>query len=129
MKKDKNKRNNIYNPISKLIKRRCSMSDINRNNVMSGIEININPRLKTNEVYYQKMTGTNGAIGEGNYQIVDSKLVTNRSLGGSVSVKQMKVLSSSTNNRAEADLGNSTQKIIIGSTNENINRFRFIKYK
>ena len=94
------------------------ISDINRNNVMSGIEININPRLKTNEVYYQKMTGTNGAIGEGNYQIVDSKLVTNRSLGGSVSVKQMKVLSSSTNNRAEADLGNNSQKIIISSTNE-----------
>ena len=94
------------------------ISDINSNNVMSGIEINVNPRLKKNEVYYQKMTGTNGAIGEGNYQIVDNKIVTNRSLGGSVSLKQMKVLSSSTNNRAEADLGNSSQKIIISSTNE-----------
>ena len=30
----------------------------------------------------------------------------------------MKVLSSSTNNRAEADLGNNSQKIIISSTNE-----------
>ena len=66
------------------------------------------------------MTGTNEAIGEGKYQIVDSKLVTNRNLGGSVSVKQMKILSSNTNNKAEADLGNSSQKIIISSTNEKV---------
>ena len=62
---------------------------------MSGIEI-INPNEKT-EIYYQKMTGASGAIADGNYRIIDSKLINDKNLSGSISCKQMKIITNSKN--------------------------------
>ena len=71
------------------------ISSTSSSNKMSGIEI-INPNEKT-EMYYQKMTGASGAIGEGNYRIIDSKLVNDKNLSGSISCRQMKIITNNKN--------------------------------
>ena len=45
------------------------------NSKISGIEI-INPNAK-NEILYQQMTGTSGAIADGNYRIIGSSQIIN----------------------------------------------------
>jgi hypothetical protein len=97
------------------------ISETNGN--ISGIEINVNPMTTNKEVYYQKMAGISGAIGEGNYQIINSKQVINeQNLGGNVTVKKMKVVSRTTNaNEPENNGQNQSyrKQIIITSKNEN----------
>ena len=75
------------------------------------------------EVYYQKMAGISGAIGEGHYQIINSKQVINeQNKGGNVTVKKMKVVTR-TNNANEPENNGQNQsyrkQIIITSQNEN----------
>ncbi len=91
-------------------------------NKMSGIEI-INPKYR-NEVFYQKLVGSKGAIEDGNYKIIDAS----KSLSGSVSCRQMRVLNNSNlnNSNNDADIGSNGQEqsyrkqIIISSRSENI---------
>ena len=73
-------------------------------NKMSGIEI-INPKIK-NEMYFQKLTGSRGAIADGNYKIIGTDLM-NKGLSGSISCRQMKIVKKeiNENNIPEADLG------------------------
>ena len=105
-------------------------SNVSSHNKMSGIDI-INPKVK-NEVFYQKMMGTSGAIADGNYKIVGSKEINEKGLSGSISYKQMKVISNinntnntNINNSSQADLGSNGQvqsyrkQIIITSNTEN----------
>ena len=102
-------------------------SSINGNK-MSGIEI-VNPNVKT-EIYYQKMTGASGAIGEGNYKIIDSRIINDKGLTGSISCKQMKVVTNSKNininNIPQIGLENNGQnqsyrkQVIITSKTENV---------
>ena len=99
------------------------------NNQMSGIEI-VNPKVK-NEIFYQKLTGASGAIADGNYRIVGSKILNEKGLSGSVSYKQMRVFGNNNNsnsniiNNSQADLGSNGQvqtyrkQIIISSNTEN----------
>jgi hypothetical protein len=93
-------------------------------NKMSGIEINLNPRVKS-EVYYQKLTGASGAIADGNYKLIGTKSIINdKGLSGSISCKQMKIITNNiTGNNPESDLGNNGQQtykkqIIITSKTE-----------
>ena len=58
-------------------------------NKMSGIEI-INPKVKS-EIYFQKLTGSKGAIEDGNYQIIGTEFM-NKGLSGSISCRQMQIL-------------------------------------
>ena len=95
---------------------------------MSGIEI-INPKGKK-EIYYQKLTGSRGAIEDGNYTVICTNLENFKGLSGSFSCRQMKVLNPGTNNldnnNHEADLGTNGQQksfrkqIIITSKTENV---------
>ena len=93
-------------------------------NKMSGIEI-INPKVKS-EIYFQKLTGTKGAIADGNYQIIGTDLM-NKGLSGSISCRQMKILKKNDGDEdiPEADIGiNGSQQsyrkqIIISSKMEN----------
>jgi hypothetical protein len=94
-------------------------------NQMSGIEI-INPKGKK-EIYYQKLTGSRGAIEDGNYTVISTNLENFKGLSGSISCRQMKVLNSNIdNNNPEADLGNNGQQksfrkqIIISSKTQNV---------
>ena len=71
------------------------------------------------------MSEASGAIGEGHYQIVDTRdIINDKGLSENVNYKQMKVISSR-NNNAEADLENNGQhqsyrkQIIINSQTEN----------
>ena len=97
------------------------ISETNGN--ISGIEINVNPMTSKKEVYYQKMPGISGAIGEGHYQIINSKQVINeQNLGGNVNVKKMKVVSRTTNVNEPENIGHNQsyrKQIIITSKNEN----------
>ena len=104
-------------------------SNVSSHHKMSGINI-INPKVKS-EVLYQKMMGTSGAIADGNYKIVSTKEINEKGLSGSVSYKQMKVISSRNNNNinniSQADLGSNGQaqsyrkQIIISQSTENNN--------
>ena len=97
---------------------------------MSGIEI-INPKGKK-EIYYQKLTGSRGAIEDGNYTVISTNLENFKGLSGSFSCRQMKVLKPSTgnidNNNPEPHLGTNGQQksfkkqIIITSKTENISQ-------
>ena len=53
------------------------LSSSSSTNKMTGIEINLNPRVKTGGIRFEKMSATSGIIGEGNYKIFgDKKLET-----------------------------------------------------
>ena len=96
-------------------------------NKMSGIEI-INPNTKK-EIYYQKLTGASGAIADGNYKIISTKLINDKGLSGSVSCKQMKIISNSKTVNPEIDYINNNnngqtqsfrKQVIITSKTENV---------
>ena len=96
------------------------------NSKISGIEI-INPKAK-NEIFYQKLTGTSGAIAEGNYRIIDSsQLINDKELSGSISCKQMKITNKNFNS-PQLDFGTNGQvqsyqkQVIITSKTENISQ-------
>jgi hypothetical protein len=80
-------------------------------NKMSGIEISMNnPKIKS-EVYYQKMSGASGAIADGNYKFIGTKeLLDDKGLAGSVSCKQMKVISSGSKTINPEDFGYNGQQ-------------------
>ena len=52
-------------------------------NKMTGIEINLNPRIKTGGVRFEKMSATSGIIGEGNYKIFGAKKIETENNGQS----------------------------------------------
>jgi hypothetical protein len=80
-------------------------------NKMSGIEISMNnPKIKS-EVYYQKMSGASGAIADGNYKFIGTKeLLDDKGLAGSVSCKQMKIISSGSKTINPEDFGYNGQQ-------------------
>ena len=86
------------------------ISNISSNKI-SGIEI-VNPNVKS-EINYQKMSGASGAIADGHYKIIGTKQVINdKGLTGSVSCRQMKVITNNKNiniNSPELDIGNNGQ--------------------
>ena len=84
---------------------------IGNSNKMSGIEISMNhPKIKS-EVYYQKMSGASGAIADGNYKFIGTKqLLNDKGLAGSVSCKQMKIISSSPKTINPEDFGYNGQQ-------------------
>ena len=102
------------------------ISNISSNKI-SGIEI-VNPNVKS-EINYQKMSGASGAIADGHYKIIGTKQVINdKGLTGSVSCRQMKVITNNKNiniNSPELDIGNNGQvqsykkQIVITSKSEN----------
>ena len=52
-------------------------------NKMTGIEINLNPRVKTGGVRFEKRSATSGIIGEGNYKIFGEKRIEKENNGQS----------------------------------------------
>jgi hypothetical protein len=108
------------------------ITDINTNKI-SGIEI-INQNAK-NEIVYQRMSGVSGAIADGNYKIIGTKqIVKDKGLSGSVSCKQMKIITSNSKNMnvninsPELDIGNNGQvqsfkkQVVITSKTGNVNQ-------
>ncbi len=80
------------------------------NSKISGIEISMNPKIKS-EVYYQKMSGASGAIADGNYKFIGtSEILNDKGLAGSVSCKQMKIVTDNTKNLNPEDFGYNGQK-------------------
>ena len=115
------------------------LNEISSNSKISGIEI-VNPNVKS-EIYYQKMSGASGAIADGNYKIIGSKQIINdKGLSGSVSCRQMKIISNTSNskninninnvntNSSGLEMGNNGQiqsykkQVIITSKTENVNQ-------
>ena len=106
------------------------ITDISTNKI-SGIEI-INPNDK-NEIVYQKMSGVSGVIADGNYKIIGTKqILKDKGLSGSISCRQMKVLTNNSKNininSPELDIENNghmqsyKKQVIITSKTDNVNQ-------
>ena len=95
---------------------------ISGNNKISGIEI-VNPNVK-NEIYYQKMYGISGPIADGSYKIIGTKQALNeKGLTGSVSCRQMKVITKNINSPEDELINNGQsyrKQVIITSKTENV---------